>query len=130
MVDYKLLADNDPSGDLETAFAAMSAETVTTHPQTMITYRKIGGQVSLSASAELESGVTGSVSIPSWVDKALSTDGIDVNNPQVAAVIGSLVSAETAAAILALGDIVEPRYKGLKIEQLEKARQLRQEGKV
>ena len=130
MVNYKLIADNDPSGDLETAFAAMGAEAVTSTPEVMVTYRRISAAVSLAASAELEAAVKAELTIPSWVDTALASDGIDVNDAQVSAVLDSLVSVATAAAIKAMGVITDPKYKGFKIGHLANARQMREEGRV
>jgi hypothetical protein len=128
-VNYKLIADNDPSGELETAFAAMAAETVTSTPEVMVTYRQIGETVSLAASAELETALNDSGNgIPSWVDTALTKDGINVNDPQVADVLGSLSSS--AADITAMGVVTSPVYAGLKIGHLANARQMRMDGRV
>ena len=130
MVNYKIIADNDPGGDLETAFAAMSAETVTSAPEVMVTYRRISAVVSLAASAELEAAVKSELTIPSWVNTALASDGIDVNDVQVSAVLDTLVSAGTSAEIKAMGVITEPKYKGFKIGHLANARQMREEGRI
>lgn len=130
MTNYKLIADSDPGGDLETAFATMASETITEKPEVMITYRKIGAAVSLSASFELESAIKASTQIPSWVDDVLRTDGIDVNDPQVSATLGALVSAQTAADILAMGQVTKPKYQGLKLGHLQNAREMRAEGRI
>jgi hypothetical protein len=128
MIDYKQLADNDPGGELETAFASMSAETVTSTPEVMLTYRRISAGVSLAASAELEVAVNASAQMPSWVDKALSTDGIDVNDPQTAGLLAMLVP-DHAAAIQAMGVVNVSKYgAGFKIGHLQNARQMRDEG--
>jgi hypothetical protein len=129
-VDYKLIADNDQGGELASAFNAMRAETVSATPEVMVTYRRVSASVSLAASAELEAAVASAPSMPSWVDKALSLDGIDVNDPQTAGLLSTLVTPETAAAIIAMGVISEPKYKGLKIGHLENARQMRAEGEI
>lgn len=131
IIDYKLLADNDPGGDLMTAFESMQGETITTRPEVMITYRKIGAAVGLQESAELEAAVnTPGNGIPKWVDAALSTDGIDVNNQQVSAILTMLVTSETAAAILAMGEVVTAKYPGLKPGHLQNAREMRAEGEI
>ena len=128
-VDYKLIADNDPAGELQTAFDAMAAETVTSTPEFMVTYRKIGQSVSLAASAELETALKdASNGIPSWVDSVLAKDGINVNDPQVAGVLAALSSH--AAAITAMGVVTSPKYAGLKIGHLANARQMRADGRV
>jgi len=125
-VDYKLLADNDLGGDLDAAFATMSAETITSTPEVMVTYRRISAAVSLEASATLEAIVQGMETMPSWVDKALATDGIDVNNPQVAGLLDSIIP-EFSAAIIAMGIVTTPRYAGLKIGHLANARQKKEQ---
>lgn len=130
MIDYKLLADNDPGGNLDTAYAAMSTETITTNPELMITYRKIGADCGLAVSAELEAAVKADANIPDWVNTALANDGINVNDPQVSATLASLVSAESATSISALGDVVELKYPNLKKGHLQNAREMRQEGRV
>ena len=126
-VNYKLIADNDPGGDLQTAFNSLASETIITTPETMITYRKIAARVSLTATAELETAIS---ALPLWVNKALQTDGIDVNDAQTAAVLSSLVSTETASSIIALGQISTPKYQGLKLGHLQNAREMRAEGKI
>tara|TARA_R110002074_G_scaffold119_2_gene486 strand:+ start:901 stop:1293 length:393 start_codon:yes stop_codon:yes gene_type:complete len=130
MVNYKLIADNDPVGELQTAFDSMAAEAVTSTPEVMVTYRQIGERVSLAASAELEAAVNGSELVPSWVDSVLAKDGINVNDAQVSATLGAIVSTDTAAAIIAMGLVTSPKYAGLKIGHLANARQMRAEGRV
>lgn len=130
MINYKSIADNDPGGDLETAFNTMADEVITETPEVMITYRKIGAAVSLTASFELEAAIKASAQIPTWVDDVLRTDGIDVNDPQVSATLGALVSAQTAADILLMGQITKPKYEGLKLGHLQNAREMRSEGKI
>lgn len=130
-VDYKRLADDDVGGELEPAFSTMSAMTVESTPEVMVTYRRISAAVSLAASAELEIGVLSPDSnIPSWVNASLSNDGIDVNDPQVNAVLASLVSVDTSAAISAMGVITEPKYTNFKVGHLANARQMRVEGRI
>ena len=129
MVDYKLIADNDTGGELQLTFDNMSAETVTSTPEVMLTYRRISASVSLAASAELESAVLAAPAMPSWVNTALASDGIDVNDPQVSAVLKSLVPSH-AEQITAMGIITNPKYAGLKIGHLANARQMRAEGRV
>ena len=129
-VDYKLIADNDPAGELQSAFDSMKTETVTSTPEVMVTYRRISASVSLAASAELEAAVLAAQAMPSWVNTALASDGIDVNDPQVSATLNNIVSADTAAAIIAMGIVTIPKYAGLKIGHLANARQMRAEGRV
>jgi hypothetical protein len=129
-VDYKLIADNDPAGELETAFAAMAAETVTSTPEVMVTYRKIGEVVGLAASAELEVALKNTDNgIPSWVNAALNGGGVNVNDPQVSDVLEALVP-DNAEAITAIGVVTTAKYKSLKMRSLSKARLMRAEGRI
>jgi hypothetical protein len=129
MVDYKKIADGDPTGPLEAAFNTMAAETVATTPEKLMTYRTIASEVSFAASVELETGIT-TAGMPKWLDADLQTRGIDVNSPDVAALIGSIVSAPTATAILAAGVVSAPVYPGLALGHLQNARQQRAAGEV
>lgn len=129
MVNYKLLADEDVGGDLETAHATMSAMTVTSTPEIMVSYRTVGAGVSLEASASLEAAMKPVNGIPEWVNTALASDGINVNDAQVSGLLTNLVPT-FSADILALGVVTSPKYKGFKIGHLANARQMRQEGRV
>ncbi len=128
-VNYKRLADEDVGGELESAFGTMSVMTVETTPEVMVTYRKVGAEVGLTASAELETAMKTAEGIPDWVNIALSTDGINVNDPQVSGLLGALVP-DYSDAIIALGSTTKAKYQSLQVEQLEKARKLRAEGIV
>ena len=130
MIDYKQIADGDPSGDLDTAYAAMAAETINTTPEQLMTYRSIASKVSFAASAELESAILAVPAYSGWLNTDLQARGIDVNDAQVAGLIGTIVSAPTAAAIVAAGIVVVPKYAGLKIGHLANARQQRAAGEV
>jgi hypothetical protein len=129
-VNYKLIADNDPGGELETAFSLMENVTAETTPEVMLTYRRISAGVSLEASAALELAVNAAPAIPSWVDKALSTDGVDVNNTQTVGLLAALVP-DHATAIQAMGTVVVPKYgSGFRVGHLQNARQMREEGSI
>lgn len=131
MVDYKAIADGDPGGDLDSAYTTMAAETVITTPEKLMTYRSIANEVGFAASAELEAGVLNdSNGMPSWLHADLAARGIDVNNPDVGALIGVLVSAPTATAILAAGQVPVAVYTGLKVGHLQNARQQRAAGEI
>ena len=53
-----------------------------------------------------------------------------MNDAQVSATLGAIVSTDTAAAIIAMGLVTSPKYAGLKIGHLANARQMRAEGRV
>ncbi len=131
MTNYTFIADNDPGGDLTAAFATMSAETVASNPEKRMTYRSIANEVGFAESAELEAGVLDpNNGMPVWLNADLQSRGIDVNNTTVAALIGSLVSEKTANAIIATGVLTSPKYSGLTLQTLEKARVRRASGDV
>lgn len=125
MIDYKKIADGDPGGDLEVAFAAMAVEevVVTPAPEKLMTYRSIANEVGFAASGELEAGVLdASNGMPQWLNIDLQSRGIDVNNPNVAGLIGALVTATTATNILAAGVTYALVYPNLKAGHLETSR--------
>ena len=84
----------------------------------------------VAASAELESAILAVPAYSGWLNTDLQARGIDVNDAQVAGLIGTIVSAPTAAAIVAAGVVVVPKYAGLKIGHLANARQQRAAGEV
>lgn len=135
MTDYKKLADNDPGGDLATAYATMKAETEVTTPELKLTYVKIGNLVSLDAASALQAAVLNvGTGIPEWVDSALKGSGIDVNNTQTQSLLtqlgsNSYITVATADAIKALGNVTVAKYTELSsMEFLKKARTLRTAG--
>jgi predicted TIM-barrel enzyme len=128
MIDYKNIADNDPGGDLEIAFATMAAMTVSSTPEKMLTYIGVAKATSFAAAVELQASVKANV--PEWVDSALNGDGIDVNDSQSQALLNSIVSKETADAIIASGVETNPVYPGLKVGHLANARQKRAKGVI
>ena len=138
MIDYKLIADNDPGGDLETAFAQMQAETVTVPvPGKRQTYLSIADEVGFAEAAALSGTVEAEVTakqLPKWVDVALEQDGIDVTNPQVGPILSSLVNETLTQtmvdAIIATGSEDRPKYPGLRIGYLADARRKRERGEI
>lgn len=134
MIDYKLLADNDPGGTLKAAFTSMSAETITTKPELRVTYIGIADKVGFAEAAELAAGIKAAIAsstLPEWVENSLNTGGVNANDPQVVGLLGSLVSPATATKLLAMGNVVTAKYPQLTaITFLEKARTMRTEGRI
>ena len=138
MIDYKLIADNDPGGDLETAFAQMQAETVTVPvPGKRQTYLSIADEVGFTEAATLSATIAAAVQagqLPRWVDIALEGPGIDVTNAQVGPILTSLVNAsltsEMVNSIIATGTETQPKYAGLRIGYLADARRKRERGEI
>lgn len=129
MIDYKNIADNDPGGDLDAAYATMKKETVKSHPTKMLTYLDIANLLDLATSKELQDAVVGRVGIPEFVDHELKNGGLDVNDVKSQYMLRAIVGGDTANAIIGLGAVVNPVYPYLKIGHLSNARQMRFEGR-
>jgi len=111
------------------AFNAMAAENETTNPERKLTYLQVANESTFAIAAELSAQVIEN-NMPNWVDAALSGEGIDVNNKQSQDMLNDICSEATANTIIALGDVLTPKYPGLKIGHLDNARQMRVEGRV
>ena len=131
MINYKLLADNDPGGELQAAFDSMAAETVATTPETQVTYTTLARDVDLVTANALTSKLS---TQSAWIDNALNSECINVNNPQVGPFLDALVDTDftqlMADNVKALGNVISPKYPGLKIGHLANARQMRADGRV
>ncbi len=124
--DYTKIADNDPSGDLETALATMLLMTEESVPEeVMITYRTVGRDVGLAESKVFEDALVDSDAIPSWVNTALNDGGINVNDPQVAGTLLTLLGAELANSIIALGVTTNLMFPSLRDGELQTSRDKR-----
>lgn len=138
MVNYTKLADEDVGGTLDAAFATMSAAgTTVTTQEHLMSYLSIANQVDFATSMALEAVVKAAVigaTLPTWVDTILNTTGIDVNNPQTAALVNSLVAGTftqvMADAIIATGGALELTYPGLQPGHLQNAREKRLAGDI
>jgi len=132
MTNYKLIADGDPGGNIDTAFASMKAETVTTSPEVRLTYLAVARSVGAGAASKLNARVLATQS--PWVDHALNNEGVDINNPQIPALLNSMVNATftqaNADAVKAIGNVTQSKYPRLRQGHLEDARRLRAEGKI
>lgn len=134
-MELKLIADNDPGGTLSDAFDTMAAETVETTSENMVSDIDMAAKLGLGTAnailTALQSAIDAAV-LPARVMRWLESSGIDVNHPETQAILDSLVptylSTGQVAALKALGNT--PKYPGLTIGQLDKARRLRAEGKV
>ena len=128
MVDYTLLADNDPGGDLETAFAVMSAQTaVRTRNSHRVNDIMIAKHLGFTAATEFLNDVEAALDprVVAW----LRGDGIDMAHPDVATILDQINPRHKDAA-LAMGKETVPKYPGLRIGHLATARQMRAEGKI
>lgn len=130
--DYTKIADNDPGGDLEVAFAAMLILTEESTPdEVKITYRTVGRDIGFAESMELEDKLKASENVPYWIDNTLNTEGVNVNDPQTAGVLAGLALSEGLAdAIVALGVITSLMLPTLRIGELQTARDKRTRGEA
>ena len=114
--------------DVNDAFATMSAMTVDTYPETMLTYINIANKASFAISAEVSAAVKTAIAggaLPDWVDDALKTVGIDINNAETSGLLTSIgVSDASITAITNVGKVVVPAYPNLKLGQLITARSM------
>lgn len=134
-MNWTFIADNDPGGDLATAYAAMSAETVASSEEVRVTDIDMAREAGFGQANNFLDGLQDAANasaIPQRVMRWIENPGIDVNNSQVVSVLNGLVptyvSQAQVDALLALGRV--PKYPGLRQEDLEKARRLRSEGKA
>lgn len=140
MVDYKLLADNDPGGDLDTAFATMSAETVTSNPVKRMNYIDVSDECGYALAVKLATAIAAAIGgglMPDFVETVMNGRGLDVNNAQVQAQLQALAdnpAVEFDAADMALltskGAVSSPKYPGLKVGHLDDARRKRTAGEI
>lgn len=124
-IDYKALAAEDTGETLDVFFARLSAEKIASKPKKMMTYISIANEVSFTAAYELEQGViaaTANGALPEWVDDALKSSGVDINDTQTGALLDKLVSIDTATAIKEAGIVYTAKYPQLKAGYLQNAR--------
>jgi len=132
-IDYKAIADNDPTGDLQVAFDAMVLLTQDVTPEIhLLNYRLVAKDLTMAKSKTLQEAVIATAAIPAWVDDAMAGgDGININAAEVPnALIAMGLSAELRAEILALGVITSPMFSNLKIGHLKMASEKRLAGEV
>ncbi len=129
--NYTKIADNDPSGDLETALAKMLLMTEEVTPdEVMVTYRTVGRDVGLAESKEFEDALIASADIPLWVNEALNSDGLNVNDPQTAGTLKEILNADLADSIIALGVLTSLMFPSLRAGELQTARDKRIRGEA
>lgn len=128
MVDYTAIADGDPGGALEEAYATMTAATITQsrgpHPVTDI---RVAGEIGLTAAEEFFAAVE--AAIPARVVGWFHSVGVDINHPDTVATLNA-INPPHKDAVLAMGNETVPEYPGLTIEHLKKARAKRAAGEI
>jgi hypothetical protein len=102
------------------------------------TYVSLSAEIGVGLTAQLESAVESAIAIGDlsvWVGKALNGNGINVNDAQVAGVLGSLVGThgfdqDLVDAIVATGVTTNLKFPNLKVGHVQTALQKRYKGEV
>lgn len=132
-VDYAAIANADPGGDLNSAFATMAA--LTEAPVSKGEYQV--NQTDLVRMLTLEDATTlrkafefavGLDQLPPWFITALDRDGVNICHPQLTGKIPDMVSAgklsqDQADSFLALGIDIKKTFPRLSHGQLQNARE-------
>lgn len=135
-MNWTQIANGDPGGTVDQAFSAMAAETVSNTAEKRVTDIDMARDMGFAQANNFLNGIQAAIdaqAIPARVMRWIETVGLDVNNNQVATVLGNLVTAGHVTAgqvnaVLALGRVA--KYPGLEKWHIEKARRLRAEGKA
>ena len=128
-IDYKLIADDDPGGDLGTAYATMAASMVTVErSSTVFTGHMIAQEIGIAAANQFLNDVE--LAAPARVMGWFNDFGLDLSDPDVVAYMTSINPANLAA-VLALTDESQCKYgTNFKMGHLQNARQYRADGKI
>ena len=136
MIDYKVIADADPGGDLQAAFEAMRDETVTS-------YKALSGNelrlwsaanpydysaIKMAAATNVVAEIA--FSLIQTPDSLLELNRADVLLMVEGMVTGGIFSEEGKNALLAMATVITPAYPGLNQAILAKARDMRKEGRA
>jgi hypothetical protein len=140
MVDYKSIADKDAEIGLTTidTFNVMKSETeIVTTDEVMVNYIRISASVNVAASMALEASVDAAVEgglLPKWVGVSLHGNGININDPQTANFVRTLLPAKdlpgVADSIVAMGERTVYKYPNIKQGHIDDARAMRERGEV
>lgn len=131
-VDYKLIADGDPTGDLFVAYDTMLAQTETVSKGVFkVSDIMVAKEIGLTkANLFLDAVET---FMPSRVANWIQGQGIDINDAETVAALGTITAlvAEDLAAVLAMGTSTACIYgTGFKPGHLQNARQKREAGLI
>jgi len=135
-MNLKQIADNDPGGAVDDAFNAMSSEMTHGNGQRLLTDQSIANDLGLIRGVAIMTAIEQAVSdgvLPSRIIRWIEGHGIDVNHADTQSTLESLeiseyITTDQRNAIIALGH--EPKFPGLTLSDLQKARRLRIEGKI
>lgn len=129
MVDYTLIANEDPGGTLEQAYATMVDRRVSVSRGVYkITDIMVAAEIGLSKAESFLSAVEAAV--PARVSHWIKTGGIDINHPDTIATL-TAINPPHLAEVLPMGsESVCPYGAGFKIGHLQNARQMRADGRI
>lgn len=128
-IDYTLIADNDPGGDLETAYATMFAETVVNERSNAVfNDRDIAMEVGFTLANQFLDDLEAAA--PARIMRWIETIGLDLAHQDVIDAITN-IAPRNLSVVLALKDETLPRY-GVSFNEghLQSARELRAVGRV
>lgn len=122
------------ASDLDAAWTTISAETVPLNPtEYRATALTLANELELTVAvrviATLRAVAAADTALSPLVDEMLrlmrANVGVDVKNPKTAAVMLAIgISSSDVAAVVAMGITTTPKYPGLTIADLERARSL------
>ena len=135
-MDYKFIADNDPGGDLQSAFNVMSTEMTDSTEKKLITDSMLAREIGLVDANAVMDGIERAVSegvLPQRVVRWIETQGIDINFQDTRDTLlflqqGDYITEDLRLKVLTLSKV--PKYQGITLADIEKARLLRAQGKV
>jgi hypothetical protein len=128
MANYAFIADYDPGGDLEAAFATMAGETfVQLRAEYIVTDVRIAGVLGMTAAVEFLDAVEAAV--PERAINWIRSTGVNICHPETIAILNA-INPPHKDLVLAMGEESVLQHPGLTIEQLKKARLKRAAGEV
>lgn len=137
MTDYKAIADAVlPGEDYETAYARMSAETVTEAVEGQVWMTEIGLMSRLGVTVADAILTKIEAAVPPRVQRLIQSEqGINLNDPQTIALVNGLVAAsvltqDEADALLAPLSVTKPKWPGLKPGYVQNAIEWRAQGAI
>lgn len=132
-VNYKLIADDDPGGKLETAFESMSKVTESrSRGSFRVNDIMIVAVLGSTDGHEFLDAVEGSNLLPERAKLWLRGEGIDINHPDTAGVLRAMnPNPPHLEKVLAMGNEIVPKYgAGFKAGHLQTAREKRKGSKI
>lgn len=129
MIDYEAIANDDIGGDIDTAFTALTAMTITqSRGEYLVNDKAVTNALGLVAANKFLDALEASP-IPERVKRWMIGDGIDINHPDTVATLIAM-APPGYESVLALGTETVAKYPGITPAHLQKARTMRAEGRI